>query len=222
MLREYCIAFISLFAAATFGQATTLLCGTTAVLAPYDGTCSDQSGALITPVGANAVSGSPDTVSSTYDGQVTLEVVNIPSGLMSGYFVPCFNAVIQKFGTNGDMNGSVKGRFGSLSINQGYGWMNTCSSTEADFTPDNAIAFIVGNTTIYTLSFTASSCGGSSGKVQSWINLVGFEVFDSSGNLIPANLNVSTTTPEPRPTLLILGAGIAYCGVWLTRRRVSS
>ena len=218
MIRSFAVTLFSLFVAVATCQAATLTCGTTPLSPSYLGTCTAPLGSF--PPQISTESDSPTFSQQDWNDKVTVEFTNGPTGLASGYFVPCFYLFSQPAGPTGSAEASAV--LGNVSVTKSsYGLLNSCSGSSADFAPNTAIPFTFGTTQSYALSLSVEAYGGRHGAGDAWASFIGFEVFDSSGNLIPATLTETLASPEPKPLWLMVAAGLFSGGMMFTRRIVA-
>jgi len=87
--------------------------------------------------------------------------------------------------------------------------------------PNDVVPFTFGTTQTYALDLSVSADGGRHGGGTAQAGFVGFEVFDSSGNLIAATLTETLASPEPKPLWMIVAALLFSGGMMFTRRIVA-
>jgi hypothetical protein len=131
--------------------------------------------------------------------------VLITNGAGSGSFLPCMMAGINNLG------GMASGSFGSVSVVGNSMGVQTC--VQPPQAPPSAIPFVFGVPQTEQLSLMASAPSGSpvdSRGTGGFASVGKFEVFDSSGNLLPsAQVSLIEVTPEPSylvPLTLLLAA----------------
>ena len=223
MIRSFLVPFFALTLAAVASHAATLTCGTSSSPGnPYSGTCSGPTDPF-PPTQAAGFTDFPFE-ESFWVGQAALEFTNGPTGVLSGYFVPCVEVVTFTGGVGG--SAAAGAVFGSVSENIGnrpgsFG-INTCSGNSSDFTSSTAIPFTFGVSQIDSVSLFASASQGPHGGGNASAALFGLEVFDSAGNLIPATAIVNVTTPEPKPIILIAAAGVLFGALMILRHHAGA
>jgi hypothetical protein len=127
--------------------------------------------------------------SATY--AATFQVL-ITKGVGSGSFLPCMMAGIN------DLGGMASGSFGSVSVVGDSMGVETC--VKPPQAPPSAIPFEFGVPQTEQLSLMASAPSGSqvdSRGTGGFVTVGKFEVFDSSGNLLPSAQVSLMAVPEP-------------------------
>lgn len=217
MIRAFCLTlcFVSGAVVTCNADTFTLTCGTTpSSFLPTFGTCLGPSGPQDLEGISTQVNGYSAINQQEWQGTATLDFTDGPSGVASGFFVPCLA------GAGGY---PYKGSYGEAQAVFDGVWISTYNSgsetcgTSNDFTSNHIIPFSFGTTQSYSLVLWVSVLASAAGAgEEAYASLNGFEVFDASGNLIPATLTVDLATPEPAPSLPI-ALGFIGC-VFLTRR----
>lgn len=163
------------------------------------GSCSPQLGYQLLLVVDSPDHGASE--SESLDEWLTVQVTDGPVGLAGGFFVPCLSGevfLVPPYLARG---------FAAL---DGV-WTTSRTCGTGAFNPANAIAFTFDEPQTLELILDVSvNIGRNGGLLTAFASFDGFELYDTAGQRIAADVTVST--PEAS-TLTLLGGGLLLIGL---------